>query len=125
MTAGTATAAARDLFGRRLAWHARLALRASRFGILAGVAGGFLLHLLLPVPGFWLAGAVACGAAVVGLAFVALGGQRPLPKGLEVGPSLEKVSGYDQVAHGLARAALVLASFTLGLWFGGLVAARF
>jgi hypothetical protein len=121
----TAEPAARAAFGRRLAWHARLALRASRFGVAAGLAGGFLLHLVLPVRGFWLAGAVALGAAVMGLACVALGGQRPLPSGLEVGPSLEKVAGADQVAHGLARAALVLASFTLGLWLGGLAGSRF
>jgi hypothetical protein len=114
----------KDAFPRRLGWHARLAARASRFGIGAGLAGGFLLHLVLPVRGFWLAGAVALGAAVVAVACIAFGGQRPLPAGLEVEPSLEKVAGADQVAHGFARAALVLASFTVGLWLGGFAGSR-
>lgn len=119
------TAAEPAPFGHRLAWHARLAVRASRFGLGAGLAGGFLLHLVLPVRGAWLAGAVALGAAVVALAFVAFGGRHPLPTGLDVGPSIEKVGGADQVAHGLARAALVLAAFALGLGLGGLAASRF
>jgi hypothetical protein len=111
-------------FGRRLAWHAGLAARASRFGLVAGSVGGFLLHLVLPVRGAWLPGAVALAAAVVALGCIALGGQRPLPVGLEAGPSLEKVAGADQVAHGLARAAFVLAAFALGLWVGGLAGSR-
>jgi hypothetical protein len=82
------------------------------------------MHLVLPVRGAWLAGAVALAAGLVAVAFVALGGQRPLPVGLDPGPSVEKVAGADQVAHGLARAALVLAAFALGLWLGGLTASR-
>ena len=108
----------------RGAWHLRLAVRASRFGIAAGAVGGFLLHFVIPVRGWWLPAAVALGAALVAAVCVGFGGRQPLPTGLAVGPTLEKVGGADQVAHGLARASLVLAAFALGLWLGGLAALR-
>jgi hypothetical protein len=108
----------------RLRWHGRMAWRASRIGIVLALVGGFLFHLVVPVRGAWLAGLVAAGCAILVLAFVGWAAARlhPLPpKGVtDVGASLEKVGVADQVAHGLARAASVLAAFYLGLWLGGL-----
>jgi hypothetical protein len=81
--------------------------------------------LLLPVRGGWIAGlvAAACGAIALGLVAVGGRGDQLPPATLAVGPALEKVGAADQVAHGLARAALVLGGFALGLWLGGLVSA--
>ncbi|HUR24734.1 MAG TPA: hypothetical protein VM327_01820 [Candidatus Thermoplasmatota archaeon] len=108
-------------FAQRLAWHGRLAWRASAVGIAVGAAGGSLLDLVLSVRGAWLPGAVAAGAAALALLCMAVAPARPLPAtDLDVGPALEKVGTADQVAHGLARAALILAAFAVGLAAAGL-----
>jgi hypothetical protein len=106
----------------RLAWHGRLAWRASRVGIVLGLVGAFLLRLVLPVRGGWLAAMVASVTGVLALACIAMG-RGPLPTLQDVGASLEKVGAADQVAHGLLRAALVLGAFALGLWTCGLAVA--
>jgi hypothetical protein len=105
-------------FPARLAWHARIATRASRIGALAALAGGFATGALLRVRGAWLAGAVAACAAVLALLSVALARQPvdPVVHTLAPDVAMEKVGLADQVAHGLARAALVLGCFFLGLW---------
>jgi hypothetical protein len=101
-----------------------MAWRASRLGALVGLVGGFLLHTVLPVRGGWLAGLVALACVGAGFLCVAWAGTRPahpLPDtSMDVGAALEKVGTADQVGHGLARAALVLAGFSLGLWLGSL-----
>ena len=106
----------------RLAWHARMAVRASRVGGVLALGGGLLLHLLIPVPGSWLAGLVAACSAWGALMCIAAAGDRPLPSARVTDPAvaLETANGWDQVAHGLARAAVVLACFAVGLWVGGL-----
>ena len=99
-----------------------MAWRASRIGIVLGLVGGFLLDFLLPVQGAWLAALVAAGSGLGSLLAIAVAGMRPLPDPrMDIAAALEKVGAAHQVAHGLARASLVLASFALGLWAGKLV----
>jgi hypothetical protein len=105
-------------FPERLAWHARIATKASRFGAGAALAGGSVIGLVLHVVGAWLAGAVAASAAVLSVLSIALA-RRPLDPAVEALPAdvaMEKVGLADQLAHGLARTALVLGCFFLGLW---------
>jgi len=110
----------------RLAWHARTALRASLIGILAAAPVGFAWHLLIPVRGWSLSLLVAAGAGIAAMAAIAVAqmtaGDRPLPqRRIEPAASLEGVGAADQVAHGLARACLLLASFGIGLGLGAVL----
>jgi hypothetical protein len=109
-------------FPDRLAWHLGLAAKASRVGAVAALGGGFATGLLLRVTGAWLAGAVAACAAVLALLAIAFARQpvEPAVRGLAPEVAMEKVGPADQVAHGLARAALVLGCFFLGLWMADL-----
>lgn len=107
-------------FAARVGWHLRLALRLSRWAMAFAFALGLVVRLALPVQDGWIAGAVAAGAALLFLGILALGsrGARadlPPPTREE---ALEQARGADHIAHALARAALVLGSFAIGLALG-------
>lgn len=109
-------------FASRVGWHAGLAWRASRIAALMAGVGGTLLRLVLPVQDVWVAGAVAGASALVALALIAIAEKRHAPIPAEVrdpAAALEKVGAADQAAHALARAALVLGAFAVGVALGG------
>lgn len=107
-------------FAARVGWHLRLALRLSRWAMGFAFLVGLLVRLGLPVQDGWIAGAVAGAAALLALVVLALasrGPERQLPPPThEV--ALEQARGADYLANSLARAALVLGSFAVGLALG-------
>jgi hypothetical protein len=113
----------RGLSGR-VAWHVGVAWRSSRWTALVAFAGGIAMRVLLPVDEVCVAGTVAAAAALLAVLLIVLGefraGRLPEPT-LEPGAALEQVGAVDQVAHALARASLVLGSFTAGLALAGLL----
>lgn len=107
-------------FAAHVGWHLRLALRISRWAMGLAFLGGLLARLALPVQDGWIAGAVAGGAALLFLGILALGSRgpaRPLPPPTQEA-ALEQARGADHIAHALARAALVLGAFAIGLALG-------
>lgn len=118
------TAAGQPGLSTRVAWHAGLAWRSSRWSILFAFGGGLAIRFLLPVEDAWVAAAVAGGAAALALALILLGEARStrLPAGMKDPlAALEAAGPADQVAHALARAALVLAAFAAGVGLGHLL----
>lgn len=108
-------------FARRLAWHVRLAARASRATTVAAGLGGVALPFLLAVTEAWLVGAVAMLAALLAIGIVAFPGRQPPPDLADVDAALEGARTADLVAHALTRAAFILGALALGLALGGLL----
>jgi uncharacterized membrane protein len=108
-------------FARRLAWHLRLAARATRATVVIAGLGGVALPFLLPVTEAWLVGAVAMLAALLAVGIMATPSHQPPPDLADVDAALEGVETRNRVAHSLLRAAFVLGALALGLALGGLL----
>lgn len=109
-------------FARRLAWHVRLAARASRTTATVAGVGGLALPFLLPVTEAWLVAAVAILAALLAVGVVAFARHDLPPERGDLEAALEGAGTADLVAHALVRAAFVLGALALGLALGGLLA---
>jgi hypothetical protein len=109
--------------GRRVAWHARSAWRASRFTVLALAAGGALLPAIVPVEDAWLASAVAGTAALLALLLLAAAESKgaPLPAAADGQAALERLGAADLCGLVLVRASMALGAFALGLAAGGAI----
>ena len=106
---------------QRLAWHVRLAWRASRLAVLVAGLVSVAFGYALPVQDGWMAAAVAGVAALLALALLAVGTRAapPPPAVRDVAAALERAGSADLWAHILARSAMVLAAAALGLSLGG------